>query len=61
MAGNVFEWCAAEETKAGRVVARGGSWAERDPRMLRVYHREWFPRDYRDADVGFRIVVESRD
>jgi formylglycine-generating enzyme required for sulfatase activity len=58
MAGNVFEWCspAVEEQAA----ARGGSWSERDPNFLRVFHRVLFPLNYRDADVGFRIVVEDK-
>ncbi|MFH0953218.1 MAG: SUMF1/EgtB/PvdO family nonheme iron enzyme [Verrucomicrobiota bacterium] len=61
MAGNVFEWCAADagSCTSGEAVARGGSWAERDTRFLRVFHRARFRRDYRDADVGFRILVES--
>ncbi|MBN1268191.1 MAG: SUMF1/EgtB/PvdO family nonheme iron enzyme [Kiritimatiellae bacterium] len=60
MAGNVFEWCAPDDgAPPGMAPARGGSWAERDPRLLCVFHRTWFPRDYRDADVGFRIVVEG--
>lgn len=60
MAGNVFEWCAlpAGEERAAQAMARGGSWAERDARSLRVYRRARFRRDYRDADVGFRIVVD---
>ena len=57
MAGNVFEWCRSES--GDRVPARGGSWGEKDPRFLRVFHRVLFPRDYRDADVGFRVVVEE--
>ena len=60
MAGNVFEWCAPEEP-GGEPEARGGSWAERDPRFLRVYNRVKFPANYRNADVGFRIVVESTE
>ncbi|MBU1693334.1 MAG: formylglycine-generating enzyme family protein [Verrucomicrobia bacterium] len=58
MAGNVFEWCVSDEAP-GEAVARGGSWAERDPRFLRLYNRVKFPRTYRDADVGFRVVVEA--
>ncbi len=59
MAGNVFEWCRpADDAPPDRAPARGGSWAERDPRLLRVFHRAWFPRDYRDADVGFRIAMD---
>ena len=57
MAGNVFEWCVSDD-QSGEAIARGGSWTERDPRFFRVYNRVKFPRSYRDADVGFRIVVE---
>jgi formylglycine-generating enzyme required for sulfatase activity len=62
MAGNVFEWCAADPSDADATerVARGGSWSERDPRMLRVFRRAKFPAAYRDADVGFRVVCEDR-
>jgi len=61
MAGNVYEWCRAGGRTGAReeAPARGGSWAEKDPKLLRVFHRVWFPLDYRDADVGFRIVVEK--
>ncbi len=61
MAGNVFEWCVRSgDGSAGRWPARGGSWAERDPKLLRVFERTWFAADYRDADAGFRILVEPR-
>lgn len=58
MAGNVFEWCAPADGAAAEGVARGGSWAETDPRQLCVFRRARFRRDYRDADVGFRVVIE---
>jgi formylglycine-generating enzyme required for sulfatase activity len=60
LAGNVFEWCALPESEEGaaEAPARGGSWAESDARTLRVFHRERFPRGYRDADMGFRVAVE---
>ena len=58
MAGNVFEWCGPAVGE--QAPARGGSWAEKDPKFLRVFHRVLFPRDYRDADVGFRVVVEEK-
>lgn len=50
MAGNVAEWCA----EAG--VCRGGSWADRSPAPLRVFHCVFLPAPYADADVGFRVV-----
>jgi formylglycine-generating enzyme required for sulfatase activity len=59
MAGNVFEWCGPAVGE--QAPARGGSWSERDPNFLRVFHRVLFPREYRDADVGFRVVVEGKE
>lgn len=57
MAGNVYEWCAGfSESNA---VARGGSWAERDFAALRVFARAIFSQNYRDRDVGFRILMEA--
>lgn len=59
MAGNLYEWCAsASRRPGGRCAARGGSWAERDPEVLRVEHRQWFPAEYRGRDVGFRMLRE---
>lgn len=61
MAGNLYEWCAAEPpAPAGRRVAKGGSWAERDPSVLKVEHRQGFPAGYRGRDVGFRMLREGR-
>ena len=59
MAGNVFEWCASAVVAAEKIVAHGGSWAEHDPRLLEVFYRAWFRRDYRGADVGFRVLIEN--
>lgn len=57
MAGNLYEWCApAPGLPGGRCAARGGSWAERDPALLEVAHRQGFPADYRGRDVGFRLM-----
>lgn len=55
MAGNVAEWGLSPH---GRPVALGGSWADRQPDALRVAHRIPFDAGYRDADVGFRVVIE---
>jgi formylglycine-generating enzyme required for sulfatase activity len=60
MAGNVYEWC-GDRREDGRGVARGGSWAERDPRTLRVCAYAALNEDYRNRDVGFRILVEMDD
>ena len=56
MAGNVWEWVA---TADGRGEARGGAWSERDEHRLECAHRQSFPPDYRDDDVGFRPLWET--
>lgn len=55
MAGNLFEWCRSAESEAAP--ARGGSWAENDPKLLRVFSQIRLPKEYRGADVGFRVVA----
>lgn len=57
MAGNVAEWCLADDV-SDTAYAMGGSWAERSPDLLRVFHRTAFLKTYRDADVGFRLIAE---
>lgn len=59
MAGNVYEWCIPDPGRAqkGLAAGRGGSWAERDPKMQTVYARAFFDRGYRDVDMGFRVVL----
>ena len=62
VAGNLYEWCAAEPASpADRRAACGGSWAERDPRRLEVGHRQDFPAGYRGRDVGFRALRETKE
>ncbi len=58
MAGNVAEWCRPDHDPAG-IPVMGGSWAERDPRFLRISHHLRLPATYADRDVGFRIVIEA--
>jgi formylglycine-generating enzyme required for sulfatase activity len=58
MSGNVAEWCRADESSAAAAFVMGGSWAERDPRFLRISHALALPKSYRDQDVGFRFVIE---
>lgn len=53
MAGNAAEWC------HGGTISRGGSWADRDPQSLRVFHRIQLPSAYRDADTGFRLIKKA--
>ena len=60
VAGNLYEWCAPDASPPpGRRLAKGGSWAERDPDRLRVEHRQPFPAGYRGRDVGFRALREA--
>ena len=49
LVGRRWEWCSD-----GR--ARGGSWAERDPAMLRLEHAQEFPAGYIGEDVSFRML-----
>ena len=59
MAGNLYEWCAAEPGEpAGQRMARGGGWPERDRSLLKVDGRMPFPAAYRGRDVGFRLLRE---
>lgn len=58
--GGVAEWCEpGPDDPPGTAVARGGSWADRDLARLHVGRLTRLPVDYRDADVGFRIVIEA--
>lgn len=52
LAGGVWEWL-------GDGSLTGGAWSERDPDTLRLDHRIFLPAEYRDADVGFRVLVEA--
>jgi formylglycine-generating enzyme required for sulfatase activity len=58
-AGNVAEWCSPPSPTSAVAIARGGSFADREEGRLNVFRRVEFPRNYRDADVGFRILVEG--
>lgn len=61
MAGNLFEWCwtGTDDLNGGDAIARGGSWAEKEPEMLHLFRRSRFRKNYRNADVGFRVVIVS--
>ena len=61
LAGNVYEWCIPDMEQAiqGLAAGRGGSWTERDPSMQTVYARAFFDRNYRDADMGFRVIFSQ--
>jgi formylglycine-generating enzyme required for sulfatase activity len=59
LAGNVLEWCLpGGDAPPGSAPVRGGSWADTVDGALHVARRVFLPRDYRDADAGFRIVIE---
>jgi formylglycine-generating enzyme required for sulfatase activity len=73
MHGNVWEWCldhwhsnyegaptdgsARLEGESDLRVLRGGSWGS-DPRNCRSASRHYNFPDYRDGDIGFRVVCE---
>lgn len=61
MAGNIYEMCTPLYTGSTRIPIRGGSWAESDKELLRVYHRTSIRRKYKGADVGFRVVREPKE
>ena len=57
--GGVAEWCEpAADDPPGTAVVRGGSWSDRDPAQLQPGRTHRLPATYRDADVGFRILIE---
>ena len=49
MVGRRWEWIEDGQ-------ARGGSWAERDPNLLRIDHVQKFPAGYEGEDVSFRLL-----
>lgn len=55
LSGNVWEWC--DKGALPVPMARGGAWAERTSDPLQLHVRREFPETYRDADLGFRMVV----
>ena len=71
MAGNVWEWTRSEYTEgypyqpeledadpnssSGRVL-RGGSWSS-DRNLVRVSYRLGSLQDFRESDIGFRVVI----
>ena len=73
MHGNVWEWCVEEDSPAPEVpprlaaepppiegrVLRGGSWRNR-VRYCRSANRVTDTEDSKLANVGFRVVLESR-
>jgi len=70
MTGNVWQWvqdCSHGDYNGAptdgspwtsgdcsRRVVRGGSWVN-NPQLLRAADRAWFPTDYRDLGLGFRV------
>jgi formylglycine-generating enzyme required for sulfatase activity len=75
MIGNVWEWTASEasmykgndrtvlkDEDRGKLVIRGGAYNNRPDgdKPVSVTARSWFPRSFRDATLGFRLVREER-
>jgi formylglycine-generating enzyme required for sulfatase activity len=71
MLGNVWEWTASEasmykgndrtvlkDEDRGKLVIRGGAYNNRPDgdKPISVTARSWFPRDFRDVTLGFRLV-----
>ena len=57
LGGNLAEWMLHDEANESRnPIAKGGSWAERDPKFLEITHKMRFPSGYEGLDVGFRPV-----
>ncbi|MFL6336949.1 MAG: bifunctional serine/threonine-protein kinase/formylglycine-generating enzyme family protein [Pyrinomonadaceae bacterium] len=71
MVGNVWEWTASEasmykgndrtvlkDEDRGKLIIRGGAYNNRPDgdKPITVTARSWFPRDFRDATLGFRLV-----
>jgi formylglycine-generating enzyme required for sulfatase activity/serine/threonine protein kinase len=71
MIGNVWEWTSSEasmykgndrtllkDEDRGKLVIRGGAYNNRPDgdKPISVAARSWFPRDFRDATLGFRLV-----
>jgi formylglycine-generating enzyme required for sulfatase activity/serine/threonine protein kinase len=75
MIGNVWEWTASEASMykgndrtvlkpedRGKLIIRGGAYNNRPDgdKPISITARSWFPRDFRDATLGFRLVREER-
>jgi len=59
MSGNVWEWCSdwQDHSSSHKRVARGGSYIEKDAKMLRRRARHFLNPDTGYPDVGFRVVL----
>jgi serine/threonine-protein kinase len=71
MVGNVWEWTASEasmykgndrtvlkDEDRGKLIIRGGAYNNRPDgdKPITVTARSWFPRDFHDVTLGFRLV-----
>ena len=60
VSGGLAEWCSDAGSESGRAWAAGGSWADRGPALHAVWSAVSLPDNYRDADTGFRILLELK-
>ncbi len=60
--GNVWEWCEDAGDAAGKThILKGGSWVDCHPLFLGLSRTRMYAPDYRAVNMGFRLVLETRD
>ncbi len=59
MSGNVWEWCADWYDSGESRVLRGGGWINSSQGCRAVFRFDFSP-EYRNANIGFRLVLPVR-